>query len=411
MSKITENQRKYMELIIKKGINIQKGQYLVITSPVESYEFTRELTKIAYECGAGEVVVNWGDEIVDKYKYHYGKLELFSEFPAWKKSFFEETLVRGGAVLNIYSSDPDLLKDVDKEKISTFNKTKGLALRDYYDRVMGNEVQWCVVSVPTTAWSKKIFPNLDEEKAMEKLWELILNITRADRENPILAWEEHLLKLRNVRDYLNSMNFDKLIYKNSNGTDLEIGLPEGHIWVTGKEKNKNGVEFVANIPTEEIFTMPHRDRVNGTVVSTKPLIYGGNMIDKFRLVFKDGKVVEYSAEVGETTLEKLLNIDENSKFLGEVALVEDNSPISNTDTVFFNTLFDENASCHLAFGQAYSVCIKDGDKLSEKEMAEKGVNVSITHEDFMIGNGNMEIIGVDKNGDKVMIMKNGNYCI
>lgn len=411
MSKIYENQRKYMELIIKKGINIQKGQYLVISSPVESYEFTRELTKVAYECGAGEVVVNWGDEIIDKHKYQYGKLELFNDFPTWKKAFYDETLIKGGAVLNVYSSDPDLLKDVDKEKISAYNKTKGQALKEYYDRVMGNEVQWCVASVPTKAWSKKIFPDLDEDKAMEKVWELILKITRADKENPMLAWEEHLLKLKNMRDYLNNMNFDKLIYKNSNGTDLEIGLPEGHIWVTGKEKSKNGVEFVANIPTEEIFTMPHRDRVDGVVVSTKPLVYGGNMIDKFRLVFKAGKVVEYSAEVGKNTLEKLLNIDENSKYLGEVALVEHNSPISNTNTVFYNTLFDENASCHLALGQAYTVCIKNGDNLSEKEMIDRGINVSITHEDFMIGDENMEIIGVDKNGNRIVIMKNGNYCI
>lgn len=400
---------KYVELVIKKGINLQKGQILVINSPVETFEFTRELTAKAYEVGASEVVVNWFDEISLKYKYLYGEDKIFDIFPEWQKEFYEYYRKKGAAFLSIYSTDPDVLKDVDKNRVARYEKAKGIALKEYRDNIMENSNQWSVVSIPTKAWARRVFPELKEEFAINEMWKLILHIVRADKEDPILEWENHLNILKNRMDYLNSKKFEKLIYKNSLGTNLEIGLPEGHRWISGGENSKEGVYFVANIPTEEIFTMPHREKVNGVVVSTKPLIYGGSTIKDFTLKFVDGKIVEYSAKVGEEILGKLLDIDENSRYLGEVALVEFKSPISKSKKIFYNNLYDENASCHLALGAAYPVCLENSEGLGEEELLEKGVNVSMIHEDFMIGSEDMEIIGVDKNGEETLLMKDGNF--
>lgn len=400
---------KYVELVIKKGINLQKGQILVINSPVETFEFTRELTAKAYEVGASEVVVNWFDEISLKYKYLYGEDKIFDIFPEWQKEFYEYYRKKGAAFLSIYSTDPDVLKEVDKNRVARYEKAKGIALKEYRDNIMENSNQWSVVSIPTKAWARRVFPELKEEFAINEMWKLILHIVRADKEDPILEWENHLNILKNRMDYLNSKKFEKLIYKNSLGTNLEIGLPEGHRWISGGENSKGGVYFVANIPTEEIFTMPHREKVNGVVVSTKPLIYGGSTIKDFTLKFVDGKIVEYSAKVGEEILGKLLNIDENSRYLGEVALVEFKSPISQSKKIFYNNLYDENASCHLALGAAYPVCLEKSEGLGEEELLEKGMNISMIHEDFMIGSEDMEIIGVDKNGEETLLMKDGNF--
>lgn len=400
---------KYVELVIQKGINIQKGQILVINSPVEVYDFTRKLVKQAYELGASEVVVHWNDEVVGKYKYVYGAEDIFDTFPEWQKESMEYYRKKGAAFLSVYATDPDILKEVDKTRVARFQKAKSLALKEYYENVMGNSNQWCVISVPTQAWAKRVFPELSTEVAISEMWKLILKIVRADKENPILEWENHLNTLKARMDYLNKKRFAKLIYRNSLGTNLEIGLPEGHKWISGGEKSKAGVEFVANIPTEEIFTMPHREKVNGVIVSSKPLIYGGSVIDKFTLTFKDGEVINYSAEVGEEILGKLLSMDENSKYLGEVALVEYDSPISKSERVFYNILFDENASCHLAFGGAYPVCLENSEGQSEEELKERGMNNSLTHEDFMIGTEDMEIVGIDSEGRETTIMKNGNF--
>lgn len=402
--------KNYVELIISKGINIQKGQILVVNSSVETYAFTRQVVNEAYKQGAGEVVVHWNDEVCGKYRYLYGDDEIFDIFPEWQKESLEYYRKKGAAFLSIYANDPDILKDVDADRVARQQKAKSVALKEYYENVMGNSNQWSVVSVPTQAWANRVFPELKDEYAMSELWKLILNIVRADKENPILEWEKHLNNLKERTAFLNDKKFKKLIYKNSNGTNLEIELPENHKWISGGEESKSGVYFVANIPTEEIFTMPHRDKVNGIVVSSKPLIYGGNTINQFRLKFVNGKVVEYSAEVGEEILGKLLNTDESSSYLGEVALVEYNSPISNSRKIFYNTLYDENASSHLALGGAYPVCIEGSENLSEEELKERGMNISLVHEDFMIGTEDMEIIGVDSQGNEITIMKDGNFA-
>lgn len=233
---------------------------------------------------------------------------------------------------------------------------------------------------------------------------------RADKENPIEEWKKHLNLLKENMNYLNKKKFKKLIYKNSLGTNLKIGLPEGHIWTAGGETSKEGVYFVANMPTEEIFTLPKKDEVNGIVYSSKPFSYGGNLIENFSLTFKDGKVVDFSAEKGKETLEQLLKSDEGSSYLGEVALVPYDSPISNSNTIFYNTLFDENASCHLALGQAYPICLENGSEMDESQLREKGVNISMVHEDFMVGTSDLEVIGIDHLGNETLIMKNGNFA-
>jgi aminopeptidase len=276
--------------------------------------------------------------------------------------------------------------------------------------MMSNEVQWCVVSIPTKGWARKVFPDLSEADAVENLWDSIFSIVRADKESPIEAWNEHLEKLKNRKDYLNEKNFKYLYYK-SEGTDLTVELPEGHLWLSGEENSKDGINFVANIPTEEVFTLPKRDGVNGYVTSKKPLNYGGNLIDNFKLTLKDGKIVDFTAEKGEEILKGLLYTDEGARYLGEVALVGYNSPISNSGLIFFNTLFDENASCHFAFGKAYPTCLKDGDNMSEEELIKNGANDSLTHVDFMVGSEELEIIGETAEGEKIQVFKNGDWVI
>lgn len=406
MNKKIEN---YAKLVIKKGINIQNNQTLVINSPVECSEFTRELVKEAYLNGAKEVVVHWNDEIIDKFRYLYGAEEIFEVFPEWKKESLEYYRKKGAAFLSVYAADPELLKDVDPQRVAKSHKARSTALREYYENVMGNSNQWCVVSAPTKAWAKAIFKGDEESVAVSKLWELILKIVRADKENPVFEWEKHLSNLKNTLGFLNEKKFKKLRYKNSLGTNLEIELPMNHKWLGGAEKSKEGVEFVANIPTEEVFTLPLKTGVNGVVYSSKPLIHGGNIIDEFMLEFKDGKVINFSAKKGENVLKELLDTDENARYLGEVALVQYDSPISNSKTIFFNTLYDENASCHLALGSAYPVCLEGADGLGKEELEKLGANVSLIHEDFMIGTFDLEIVGIDADGKESYIMKDGNF--
>lgn len=254
-----------------------------------------------------------------------------------------------------------------------------------------------------------MFPNLSEDKAIEKLWDAIFKCSRVDGQDPIKAWEEHNENLKSKMDFLNKNNFKTLKYKSSK-TDLTLDLPKGHVWLSGASKDPNGISFNPNIPTEEIFGMPHKFKVNGTVYSTKPLVYGGNIIDNFFLTFKDGEIIDFSAEKGLDTLEKLIETDEGSHYLGEVALVPYNSPISNTDIIFYNTLYDENASCHFAIGSAYKTCLEGGNNLKDEELDEHGVNDSLTHVDFMIGSADMDIIGETYDGKQIQIFKNGNWA-
>ncbi|WP_373898064.1 aminopeptidase [Haloimpatiens sp. FM7315] len=401
--------KKYAELAVSVGVNIQKNQTLVVNAPIECADFVRLVAEIAYDKGAKNVVVRWNDEKLSLIKYLKAPFETFKEFPEWEAKGLEELAKNNAAFLSIYAEDPELLKNVDPERISESIKSSSIALKKYRDYIMNSFVSWSVISIPTIGWAKKVFPNLSEKEAIEKLWENIFNIVRADKENPIEAWNTHLKNLNNKVQFLNERKFKKLYYK-SKDTDLTIELPSKHLWAGGGEYNKTKTYFVANMPTEEVFTLPLKTGINGTVKSTKPLNYAGNLINNFSLTFKEGKIVDFTAEEGYDTLKKLIETDDGSHYLGEVALVPFESPISNSNIVFFNTLFDENASCHLAIGAAYPSCLEGGDTLNETELEENGANTSLTHVDFMIGSKDLEIIGETKDGEKIQIFKAGNWA-
>lgn len=401
----------YAKLCVKVGINIQPGQPLVVHAPIEGVEFARLIAKNAYEAGASEVYVNWNDEVITRLKYEYAPMEVFENFPKWYADGLEDYAKKGAGFLSISAQDPELLKGIDPKKIAANNKSSSIALKEFRNYTMNDKNTWCVVSIPTKSWAKRVFPNLSEDEAVERLWKAIFDATRMNTEDPIKAWQDHMENLKKKVDYLNSLELKSLHYTSANGTDLVVELPEGHIWAGGGAVDQNGVEFAPNMPTEEVFTMPLKTGVNGVVYSSKPLNYGGKLIDEFKLTFKDGRVVDFDAKVGKDTLADLLNIDEGAKYLGEVALVPFDSPISQSNIIFLNTLFDENASCHFALGKAYPTNIKGGEKMTEEELEAHGVNNSLTHVDFMIGTEDMSIIGETKSGEKIQIFKNGNWNI
>lgn len=402
---------KYALLLVKTGINIQKDQTLVINSPIECASFTRIVSRIAYAEGAREVVVSWRDELSTKIKFVNAQDEVFLEYPEWQREFYLSNVRKGAAFLSIPASDPELMKDVNPQRLSTANKAASTAIKEYRDRLMSNKNVWCVASIPTISWAKKVFPELSEDEAMEKLWYSIFKTVRIDTENPVASWETHKTNLKKSVDFLNSNNFKYLQYKNSLGTNLKIELPENHIWLGGSDYTPEGIEFIANIPTEEVYTLPKKTGVNGTVVSSKPLNYNGNLIEKFSLTFKNGRVVDFKAENGYDILKSIIETDEGSYYLGEVALVPYDSPISNSNILFYNTLFDENASCHLALGKAYPVCIKNGENLSNEELVELEVNDSFVHEDFMVGTEDLQIIGITADGKEISVFENGNFAL
>lgn len=408
---MNDKMQEYARLVVKMGVNIQKDQTLVINSPLECALFTRLIAEEAYKAGAREVVVSWNDELMAKMRFIMAADQVFDEFPLWRREMYTDYARKGAAFVSIAASDPELLKEVSADRVMRQQKASGKALREYRERMMNNQNTWCVVSIPTAAWAKKVFTGLDEAAAMENLWQAIFRIVRIDGQNDAVAvWKQHLATLQRNKERLNAYRFRYLRYKNAAGTDLEIELPQDHIWFSGTEFTPDGIPFVANMPTEEVYTLPKRNGVNGTVVSAKPLQYQGNLIDGFTLTFKEGRVVAFSAKQGEAVLKNLLAADEGASYLGEVALVPHDSPISKLNLLFYNTLFDENAACHLAFGKAYPTCIKGGEQMTAAELVKNGVNDSIVHEDFMIGTADLSIIGITADGREVVVFKDGNFA-
>ena len=411
MKSFNEKLNEYAKLCVSIGINLQKDEPLVINSPIEGQDFVRLVAKNAYEMGASEVHVNWNDEVLAKLKYENAPMRVFENFPKWYADGLEDYAEKGAGFLSISAQDPELLKEIDPKKIAARNKSASVALKEFRNYTMNDINSWCVVSIPTRSWAKRVFPELEEDQAYEKLWDAIFEATRMNQDDPIKAWEEHIDNLVEKGKFLNEMNLKSLHYTSSNGTDLHVELPKGHIWVSGGGENSKSTYFVANMPTEEVFTVPHKYGVNGIVYSTKPLNYGGKLIDEFNITFKDGKVVDYDAKVGKEVLKDLFDIDEGAKYLGEVALVPYESPISKSNIIFKNTLFDENASCHFAFGKAYPTNIEKGPDMNDEELDAHGVNNSLTHVDFMMGSRDMNIVGESENGEKIQIFKDGNWAI
>ena len=400
---------KYTQVILKAGVNLQTNQTLVISSPLECAPFTRILSEAAYREGARDVVINWVDELSAKIRYIHGPDELFDEFPEWRRDFYLTYLRKNAAFISISASDPELLKDVASDRIVRTQKASAAALKEYREKTMNHEVSWCVVSIPTASWAAKVFPHATSNEAIDLLWDAIFQSVRVTASDPVTEWMAHKNRLSQYSDFLNTKSFKYLHYTNSVGTDLTVELPPGHIWTGGADTNAQGIDFIANMPTEEVFTLPLKTGVNGTVVSAKPLVYNGNLIDQFSLTFKDGKVIASSAAKGYDMLEKLLHTDDGASYLGEVALVPFDSPISNSGILFYNTLFDENASCHFAFGKAYPTCLKNGASLSQEQLAANGVNDSLIHVDFMIGTVDLEITGITAAGEKIPVFANGNF--
>lgn len=405
-----EKLENYADLAVRVGVNIQEGQTLYVRTPMHAAPYVREVAKKAYAAGAKHVRVEWSDEELAKIKYEMAPEEAFSEFPEWQANVLVQEAEHGAAFLSISGSDPDLLKNIDPERIATANKTTGAANSTFRRYIQSDKVSWSIVAVPSEKWAEKVFPEAKGEEAVNLLWDAIFAATRMDEKDPIAAWKEHLATLDEKMTLLNEKHFHALHYT-SEGTDLTIELPETHIWASGGSTNKDGVDFVANMPTEEVFSAAKKDGVNGTVSSTKPLNYGGTLITDFTLTFKDGKVVDFSAKEGEETLKRLLDTDEGARSIGEVALVPHQSPISDTNIIFFNTLFDENASNHLALGSAYAFNIEGGKDMSPEELEKNGLNQSITHVDFMMGSADMNIDGVHKDGTKEPVFRNGGWAL
>lgn len=396
---------------VKIGVNIQPDQFLVINSPIETADFARKVAEAAFEAGAGDVYINYGDEKFNKIRLNNVTEETLKKVPDWYSEQLDNIIERGGAVISISAVDPDLLKDIDSNKISAQTVARANASESFSEALMSNKNRWCIISVPTENWAKKVFPDAKgNQLAVDLLWNAILRSTLSNTPDPIKAWKEKDLKFKKRAAWLNNKQFKELHYKNDLGTDLYIGLPENHVWSGGSEIAQDGVKFFPNLPTEEIFTAPHREKVNGRVVSSYPLVYQGKTIENLVLDFKDGKVVDYSATTNEDIIQSLIS-RENSNYLGEVALVPFNSPISDMNILFYNTLFDENAACHLALGDSYPTCIQDGNDLSKEELLERGLNQSRDHVDFMIGTEDMTITGINQDGEEEIIFENGNFII
>jgi aminopeptidase len=408
MDTLEQNLEKYATLAVHTGVNVQKGQTLVINAPVLATKLVRKIAQKAYEAGAKNVHVEWNDDQLSHIKFKHAPDEAFTEYPMWKAGGMEELAAGGAAFLTVYAPNPDLLKDISPDRIATANKTQALALQKYRSYLMADKAAWSIIAVPTEEWAMKMFPELSLEAAMQQLWEVIFEVTRVNGADPIQAWKEHIALLAATSDYLNKKQYQKLVYE-APGTNLSVELTDNHIWHGGSSVTDKGVQFSPNMPTEEVFTMPHKNGANGVVRSTKPLNYGGTLINGFSLTFKDGSVIDFTADEGYETLKHLLDTDEGARRLGEVALVPHYSPISNTNLIFYNTLFDENASSHLAFGKAYPINIKDGSNMTEEEFAIHGVNTSLVHVDFMIGSAEMNIDGITKEGKVEPLIRNGDW--
>jgi len=405
-----QTQEKYAELALRTGVNLQKNQALMINAPIEGADFTKLVARKAYELGAKDVHINWVDDELTLLKFEHAPEEVITSYPEWKVKLHDMYAEDGAAVLSIRSTNPDLLKDVDPSLIAKANKAGAEAMKNFRKYTMNDKITWSIISIPTGDWAQKIFPDKSKEDAIESLWEAIVKIVRVDQDDPVAAWEAHNETLRIAREILNKRNYQKLVFT-APGTNLEIELPEGHIWKGGSAESEKGITFNPNMPTEEVFSLPHKYGVNGTVASTKPLNYGGSLIDNFSLTFKDGKVVDFKAEEGEETLKHLLDTDEGAKRLGEVALVPHESPVSQSGLIFYNTLFDENASCHIALGKAYPTNLEGGADMDEEALDKHGVNDSLTHVDFMIGSEKLDIDGVKQDGTTEAVFRNGTWAL
>lgn len=401
---------KYAKLAVQVGINLKEGQDVIVYASTSLADFAEIVVKECYACGARKVSVEWSHDGITKLHYLNQSEQDLSTVETWVEEKSKHRATTLPCLIYIDDSDPEAFAGVDTKKMSNVSVARYRVLKKYSD-MEENKNQWLIIAVPSTSWAKKVFPECSEEEAVARLWEAIMKTTRLDHEDPVQEWKRHIAYLQEKSQKLNDLNLDYLTYHASNGTDLTLHLQPNHEWISARETNKLGHDFTANMPTEEVFTMPKKDGVDGIVVSTKPLSLKGQLVEDFKVTFEKGKAVHIEAKKGQQALEDMLNMDEASRYLGEVALVPYDSPVNQTGILFSNTLFDENACCHLAFGAAFKNNIKGYENMSEEDFEKVGFNDSVNHVDFMIGSEDLEIIGTDFNGNKYQIFKDGVWAL
>ena len=403
----------YARLVAGVGINVQKGQTVVVRCPVDCAAFGRMLNQACFELGARDVVMEWRDDFCSRERYLHADDSVFDSNYPWDVQKNAELGKAGAGYITIAASDPENLRGVDPDRLSRKRDADGRDQKEFYRMMMSNGFPWCVVSVPVASWAKKVFPDDTDDAAMEKLWDAIFATVRVkEGGDAVQAWRSHCAHLDEYAAKLNALKLTKVRYKNALGTDVTVGMPKEHVWLAGADTAKSGVRFVANMPTEEVFSAPQRDAVDGVLCASKPLALDGNLVEGIRLTLEHGRIVGIHADKGEDVLRQAIETDEGSHYLGEIALVPVDSPIAQSGLLYYNTLFDENAACHFAFGQAYPACVPGGDDLSDEELLVRGINaVSSEHVDFMVGTDDLSIIGTTSDGREVVIFKDGRFAL
>ncbi len=407
-SQFEHNLNRLAEIAIGAGLGLAPGQELVMTATLDALPLVRLITEQAYRAGASLVTTLFTDEEATLLRYRYGSDAGFDAAAAWLYEGMAQAYRNGAARLAITGNDPSLLSQQDPEKVSRANRAMSTAYRPALELITRHAINWTIVSCATPAWAAAMFPDLPRAEAINKLWDAIFAASRADQPNPVAAWKEHDANLHARADWLNQRRYSALHFRGP-GTDLRVGLADDHLWLGGGSLAGNGRYCICNIPTEEVFTTPHKDRVEGRVTSTKPLSYQGTLIEEISVVFKGGKIVEAHASRGEQVLQRMISTDEGARQLGEVSLVPHSSPIASSGLLFLNTLYDENAACHIALGQAYSTCVKNGDELTPEQLASRGANESLIHVDWMIGSNHIDVDGITAAGEAVPVLRSGEW--
>lgn len=399
----------YAKLLVRVGCSIRPGQEFVVSTPVECADFARRVVKAGYEAGAGHVTVIWADDVIARMEYENVDISWFERTPSWKREQLNSLAEAGAAFLFLEGSDPAILAGIDPAKPAAAHRSRNLECKAFRDGMDFGRNVWCIAGVPVAAWAKKVFPGVSAEEAVYHLWVAILSVARSDGSDPQGAWETHNATFEKNKRLLNAAKYDRLRYRSSNGTNLIVGLNPNGIWEGGAGRTKDGTVFFPNIPTEEVFTTPDRMRVDGIVYSALPLVHAGQIVRDFWLRFEAGRVVEFDAAEGREVLEHIIKTDENACRLGECALISKSTPIRQLGLLFYDTLYDENASCHLALGMGFPECIEGGLEMDKEQLLAAGVNQSATHVDFMIGSDDMDIWGVSKDGSETPIFVYGQW--
>jgi len=398
------------QVAVLTGLGLAPGQELVITAPLAAVPLTRRITEHAYKAGASLVTVLFTDEEMAKLRFRYGPDLSFDSAMGWLYEGMAQAFRGGAARLAVVGDDPFLVANEDPDKVARVNRAVSKAYRPARELILRHEVNWSIVPYATPAWARAVFPDPAQDEALAQLWKVVFAASRVDRPDPVAAWREHDSALHARADWLSRMRYSALHFRGP-GTDLRVGLADDHLWLGGGTTARNGRYCVCNVPTEEVFTMPHKDRVDGHAVSTKPLAYQGTIIEDISVRFDAGQIVEAHAKRGDRVLQKMLETDDGARRLGEVSLVPHSSPIASSGLLFMSTLFDENAACHIALGHAYSACVRDGDTLPQEQLDSRGANTSLIHVDWMIGSNRIDVDGITLGGDSVPVMRAGEWVL